>query len=364
MIKATDRQSGCNDAEFEVAQYLQRGELTLAGLPGGAADKKPEFAASWLVKLQNGRSQIGFAGYDHLARRVARDRGIGNAKEHAPKLFSTDDAWTVVWFDEQGLAYAHPRFDTNAKPEIEHLSAATAINPAEVALGSTPDGSLIVASHIGTNGDQLSVFLFATAGKRQASAVGITKAGKKPHDPAVTADETGYTVAWLEEDNRIVATRLDDKGDQQGAGAIIAKPADKRDNLDLTRVKDGGLLTWQEGDRILARKLDKAGKPASDIVVVGTGKHPSVISSGDGAIVAMLAKVEDAEDQLVLVRVDPNAAVSPAAVRISEGAKPVLDPPAIALGGNRLAAVWTEVMSPTIKSKRAWLRLIDQSCLK
>jgi hypothetical protein len=51
-------------------------------------------------------------------------------------------------------------------------------------------------------------------------------------------------------------------------------------------------------------------------------------------------------------------------VRISDGNKPVLDPPAIALGGSRLAGAWTEVMGATISSKRAWLRVIDAACLK
>ncbi|MBK8936634.1 MAG: hypothetical protein IPM79_03020 [Polyangiaceae bacterium] len=367
VISAKSDKSGCNAADFQVAEYLMRGELTVAGRPraGSASDKKPEFTASWLVKLKDNRSQIGFAGYDHLARRVARDRGIGNAKEHAPKLFATDDQWTVVWFDDEGLAYAHPTFDPNEKPSIEHLGAAKGVDPNEVAFNHTPDGSLIVASHVGTQGDQLSVFLFAPSAQGQtARAIGLTKAAKKPRFPAVTADEAGYTLAWLEEDQRIVSTRLDTKGDQQGSGATIAGPSEKRSSLALTQVKGGSLLTWAEGDRILARKLDASAKATGDIVVVGSGKHPVVISSGDDAIVTFLAKVEDSESQMIAVRVSGAAVVSPQAVRISDGNKPVLDPPAIALGGSRLAGAWTEVMGATISSKRAWLRVIDAACLK
>lgn len=367
VVSAKSDKSGCNAADFQVAEYLQRGELTLAGRPrvGSAADKKPEFTASWLVKLRDNRSQIGFAGYDHLARRVARDRGIGNAKEHAPKLFATDDQWTVVWFDDEGLAYAHPTFDPNEKTAIEHLGAARGVDPNQVALSHTPDGSLIVASHVGTKGDQLSVFLFAPSAKGQtARAIGLTKAAKKPTSPAVSADEAGYTLAWLEEDQRIVATRLDPKGDQQGSGSVVARPAERRTSLLLTRVKDGSLLTWVEGDRILARKLDASAKPSGNLVVVGSGKHPTVIPFGDDAVVAFLAKADGADDQLVAVRVSGAAVVSPQAIRLSDGNKPVLDPPAIALSGSRLAAVWTEVMGAAISSKRAWLRVVDAACLK
>lgn len=368
VVHASDAASGCKDASFEVAQYLQRGELTLAGRPTAGAtggDEGTMFAASYLVKLPNGRWQIAFAGYDDRARRVSRDRGIAYAAERAPKLFATGDQWTLAWFDDQGLAYARPTFAAGQKPDIDHLTAAKGIDPAQVALSSTPDGSLIVASHIGTNDDQLSVFLFAPLGQGQTTrAVGLTKAGKKPRDPAVAADGAGYTLAWLEADERIVATRLDSKGDQQGNGAVVAAAGPKRGELDLTRVKDGALLTWSEGERIFARKLDTSGRPSGDIVVVGEGKHPVVISGGDDAIVAFLAKVGEVPDQLLAVRVSASAAVSPRAVRISDGIKPVLDPPSIAIGGDRLGAVWTEVMSATIQSKRAWLRLIDTTCLE
>jgi hypothetical protein len=50
-------------------------------------------------------------------------------------------------------------------------------------------------------------------------------------------------------------------------------------------------------------------------------------------------------------------------MRITDGRTPVLDAPAIALGGDRIAAMWNEVMGPTIKSRRAWLRVFDASCL-
>lgn len=355
---AKDSRAECKLEQFEVATYLQRGELTLAGRP----DNGGQFAASWLVQLPYA-AQIAFAGYDRRARRISRDRGIANSREHPPRLFATGGQWTVAWFDDKGLAYAHPSFESTEKPAIEHLTAARSIPPEMVALASMPDGSLIVASPIGTEGNQLSIFLFAPAASgQQRRGLGITKHAKKPSSPAVTADESGYTVAWLEQDGRIMSTRFDLEGDEIDAGANVVGPAPGRTALSLTRLKSGALLTWLEGPRILSRKLDLAAKPSGDIIVVGTGKHPTVIEAGDEAIVAFVTEVDKAPDQLVAVRVGA-AGVSEQAMRISDGRTPVLDAPAIALGGERVAAMWNEVMGPTIKSRRAWLRVFDASCL-
>ncbi len=417
VVKAKDKASGCKANDFEVAQYLQRGELTLAGRPGpGSVGDKPEFAASWLIQLR-GHSQIAFAGYDQRARRVGKDQGIGSAREHAPQLFATADQWTVAWYDQTGLAYAHPIIGDKELPAIDHLGAAKSVDPTDVALATTPEGSLVVASYIGTNNkEQLSLFVFAPAKGKQARAIGITKHANKPRDPAVVADEGGYTVAWMEDDNRIVATRFDPKGDEKDAGAIIVKGAEKRDHLQLTPVQGGALITWMDGDTFLVRKLDENAKPVSDIFVIGKGHDPAIVSAGSDAIAAILAPVSEEQletgagkdkkkddkkpderkpakpdpkkkandkkdedkkddkkpakkaetplDQLVVVGIGHDAKVAPRAVQISDGGKAVLDPPAIAIGGERFAAVWTEVMSAAISSKRAWLRIVDLTCLR
>lgn len=366
VVNAGDSASGCRSSTFEVAKYLQRGELTVAGRPpAGDVSKKPEFTASWLIKLRNGSSQIGFAGYDQRARRAAPDRGIGSAREHAPTLFSTGDAWTVTWFDDEGLAYAHPEKDPNPAPSISHLPAAKGIDPLQVGFAKTVDGSLVVASNIGAEAGQLSLFLFAPAdGKDTVTALAFIKSAKKASFPTVAADEEGYTVAWLEEDKSIVTTRVDTKGKELDAGAVVVKAAADRAHVRLTRVKGGSLLTWLEGGKIFARKLDSKGKPSGNIVLVGAGKHPAVVNAGDAAIVAFVTKVGEVDDQLVAVRVSDAAAVSAQGVRVSDAKTAVLDPPAMATAGDRLAVAWTEVMGPTIQSKRAWLRVLDAACLK
>ncbi len=359
VVAATADSTGCKSATFELASYLLRGELTVAGR---ASDKGSEFAASYLIQLQ-GKAQIAFAGYDGEAKRIARDRGIGSAREHAPHLFVTGDQWTVVWFDQEGLAFARPTWDTAEKPAIEHLSTLRNVEPANVALAATTEGPLVVASPFGTEGDQLSLFLFApiAAGQR-ARAIGVTKGAKKPSAPAVLGDSTGYTVAWLEESGQLLTSRLDQEGKEQVSNVVVAK-ATKRDSLGLTLLDKGVLLTWAEEGQVFARSLDAKGAPQGPIQLIGKGKFPHAVARGNAAIVAFVGEAEGVADQLLAVRVSPDGPASEA-VRVSDGKTAVLDPPAAALGGARLAFVWTEVMGAAISSKRAWIRVLDADCVK
>ncbi len=91
--------AGCALQTADIATYLQRGELAMAA-------QKAEVAVSYLIQLHGNEAQIGFAGYDALAKRVARDRGIGTATDHAPSIFANNGGWIVTWLDEDGLAYA------------------------------------------------------------------------------------------------------------------------------------------------------------------------------------------------------------------------------------------------------------------
>lgn len=360
VVLATDKASGCREEQAIIAEYLMRGELAIAGRAEG---DQPQFAVTWLIKLPE-HSQIGFAGYGDDAKRIARTRSVGSSREHPPHVYATGDRWTIAWFDDEGLAYARPTWELLPKPTIEHLGAAKAIDPEQIALSGAAGGSLVVASHIGTKGDQLSLFLFSPNAGQPPRAIGMTKFAKSPSVPAVAADDAGYTLAWLEPDGRMVASRIDLQGEEVGTGAVVADPAGKREELHLTRVKGGTLLTWLEGGRILVRKLDEAARPTGDIHVIGSGKHPVLVTAGDDALAAFLTKVGEHEDQLVALRIGADASVSSTAVRFTSGPNPVLDPPAVAVGGTRVAAAWTEVMSKTITTKRASLRLIDASCLK
>jgi hypothetical protein len=353
-------EAGCAPATFELAQNLLRGELTLAGRAG--ADGSGEIAASWLIQLQ-ARAQIGFAGFDGQARRLARDRGIGNAREDAPRLFATGDAWTVVWFDAEGLAFARPRWEAQPPPEIGHLSAVKDVKPADMAFAATPEGPLVVASPFGTQGDQLTLFLFAPVAEGQkARALGVTKIAKKPRSPAVSADASGYTVAWLEEDGHVKAARFDSAGKELGLGGVaVQRPAD-RSSLAIAAVEGGALLAWVEGETIFVRALGPDARPISPVFVVGKGKHPQLVSSGADAVIAFLAEAGGTADQLLAVRVSAKGPSQ--AVRVNENKLPVLNPPAVAVAGPRLAFAWTEIMSPTMVARRAWLRTIAAACVK
>ncbi len=354
---ADKAETGCAAARFDIAQNLLRGELTLAGRAGKGDG---EIAASWLIQLQN-KAQIGFAGFDGDAKRIARDRGIGNAREHAPRLFTPGDVWTVVWFDAEGLAFARPVWEAQPAPSIEHLSPLKDVNPADVAFASTPSGALVVASPFATKGDQLSLFVFASTTEGQKpSALGRTKSGKKPRNPAVAADNAGYTVAWLEEDGHIEAARFDAEGNLQGGATAVAKPAE-RAALTAATVQGGTVVSWVEGESVYVRTLGPDGRPASPVFLVGKGKYPVIQSAGVDAILGYVGQVDGGADQMLAVRVGA-AGPSTAALRLSDGK--VMDPPAIAVAGPKLAFVWTEVMNATMSAKRAVLKTVLATCLK
>ncbi len=353
----------CSAASFELATYLMRGELALAGRGSGDS---AEFAASWLVQLK-GKAQIGFAGFDGKARRIARDRGIGNAREQAPKIYADAEAFTVLWFDAAGLAYARPRWATEPAPEIEHLGAVRDVPPEDIGLATTPSGALVAASPFGTEGDQLSLFLLSTASDAASKtrAVGITKSAKKPRLPVVAADEGGYTVAWIEAGpGSVHATRFDAAGRETSAGGVVrqASPGEVTAMSIVSIGAGASRLIWLESGRVLTRKLDASGKADSPIHVLGKGRGPTAIPAGGDALVAWLAEGGGADGQLVLVRVGPEGP-GPSGLRVSDGKTKVLDPPAMAMAGARLGLAWTEVMGPVISSKRAWLRSFDASCV-
>jgi hypothetical protein len=360
-VAATSKDSECKATTAELATYLMRGDLGLAGRP---TEKGGEFATSYLIQLR-GKAQIGFAGYDGGAKRFSRDRGIGSAHEHAPRLFSTADRWTVAWFDDDGLAYAHPTWDSTEKPPIEHMSTLKNVKPADVALAATPDGALVVASPFGTGGDQLSLFLFATSaeGQKKKSAIGVTRIAKKPSNPAVLADKTGYSVAWLEEDGQVLTARFDLEGKEIGVGVVAVGKPGKRSSLAMTQLDGGPLLSWEQDGQIFGRMLDESANPNGDLWLIGKGTQPAVAGLGDSAVVSFLGEVEGVADQVAAVRVGKTG-VSESAIRVSDARTPVLDRPVVALGGPRLAFVWTEKMGPAIASKRAWIRTIDSACLK
>jgi hypothetical protein len=345
--------SGCKPATTTAAEYLQRGELTIAGRPA-------EIGLAWLVQLK-GRAQIGFGGFDPQAKQIARTRGVGSAREHAPRLFATGDAWTLAWFDDEGLAYARPRFALQPAPEIEHLSSVRGVPAEDVGLAAAPDGSLLAVSTFGAGG-QLSLFLFAPVDGTgpKARALGLTKHAKGPRRPAAWADAAGYTIAWLESDGSIAATRFDREGKEIGTGATIASGVGERSDLGLASLADGALVVWTESGEIRARALDASAQPRSPIWRVGSGRWATVAPRGADAVVAWVGEAGGEPQQLVAARVGPKGPAVKGRRITSGGA--VEAPGVVAVVGDRVAFAWPEKMSAAIQSFRAQLRTVDATC--
>ncbi|MBL8740289.1 MAG: hypothetical protein JNK04_04315, partial [Myxococcales bacterium] len=153
------------------------------------------------------------------------------------------------------------------------------------------------------------------------------------------------------------------EGKEIGLGTIAVGKPGKRQSLAMTQLDGGPLLTWEEEGQIFGRMLDEGANPTGDLWLVGKGAQPAVAGLGDSAVVTYLAEVEGVADQVVAVRVGKSG-VSESAIRVSDARTPVLDRPVVALGGPRVAVVWTEKMGPAISSKRAWIRTVDSACLK
>ncbi len=345
--------AGCKPASSTAAEYLQRGELTIAGRP-------KEIGLAWLVQLK-GRAQIGFGGFDEEAKQSARSRGVASAREHAPRLFSSGTDWTLAWFDDEGLAYAHPRFQLQPAPEIEHLSSVREVPAEDVALAGTPDGSLLAASTFGAGG-QLSLFLFAPVDgvSAKARAIGLTKTAKGPKRPAAVADALGYTLAWVESDGSIAATRFDRDGRELHPSVPVVSGVGDRTGLTLAPLAKGSLLVWTESGEVRARALDEQGRPSSATWRVGRGQWATVTTRGADAIVAWIGEADGQPQQVLAARVGPNGPAAKGRRITSSGAAEA--PAVVAMAGNRAAFAWPEKMSVAIQSFRAVLRTVDGAC--
>ncbi len=357
--------AACKAKTVEVATYLQRHGLGLAG-----RGRDGTFAAVWLVELQNSPdAQIAFAGFDAEARQVARARSIGATRQEGLRIFETGGVWSVTWLGAEGLSHARPRWETSPPPEVQRLTAVGKEVSENVAIAASPAGSLVAAAPFGDARDQLGVFLFAPVeeGQQAVKALGVTHHAKQPRGPAVAADAGGYLVAWHEADGAIRASRFDPTG-KEGEAHVIAAAVSPggaaREGLALAAVEGGGAVAvWGEGDTIVARGVDGSGRPGAAPHVVGKGKARAVSSSGKGAFVAWIGNDGKADGQLLLARIAADGAPSDKGLRVSDGATPVKDPPAVALAGERVGVAWTEVMSAGVSTKRAVLRVLDAACV-
>ena len=353
----------CKTQTGDIATYLQRGEVTAAGREGS-------IAAAWLIKLSATKpgAQLAFAGFALDAKQVARARGIGPANEVAPRIFANGAGWTLVWFDAEGLAYTMPRWETAPPPTIEHLRAVSNAAADDVALASTPGGAIVAVAPFNMDKAQLGLFSFAPtdASASPVQALGATHHAKQPRWPAVAADAAGYTLAWHEDDGRIVVSRFDLTGKEIDEAHTLASAPEggaARERVTLVPTTNGALAIFAEGDKLLARAVDRAARPGDKTFVVGHGRFPTLAPLGDGALVAFLGKDGAAADQLLAVKLGPDGAPSANGVRISEGPGAVKDPAALTPSGPKMAFLWVEPMSNGVATKRAILRTIDAACV-
>lgn len=347
----------------DIATYLQRAELTVAGRDGA-------IAASWLIKLSATKpgAQLAFAGFALDAKQLARARGVGTANEVAPRIFENGAGWTLVWFDAEGLAYTRPRWETAPPPTIEHLRAVSNAAADDVALAATPGGSIVAVAPFNMDKAQLGIFSFAPtdASAAPVQALGATHHAKQPRWPAVAADATGYTLAWHEQDGRIVVSRFDLVGKEIDEAYTLADAPSggvARERVTLVHTTKGALALWTEGDKLLARAVDQAARPAERTFVVGKGRFPALAQLGDGAIVTFLGQDGATADQLLAVKLSADGEPSAKGLRISEGTGAVKDAPAITPAGAKMAFLWVEPMSNGVATKRAILRTLESACV-
>ncbi|TKD00424.1 hypothetical protein [Polyangium fumosum] len=361
---AAAQTEGCKAQSGDIATYLQRGEVTVAGSEGS-------LAAAWLIKLAANKpgAQLAFAGFALDAKQVARARGIGTANETAPRIFANGAGWTLVWFDENGLAYTKPRWETAPAPVIEHLSTVNAANADDVALAATPAGAIVAVAPFNMEKAQLGLFQFAPtdAAAPAVQALGATHHAHEPRRPAVAADGTGYTLAWHEGDGRIVVSRFDLAGKEiDEAYTLAAAPpagAPARERVNLVATTKGAMAVWIEGDKILARAVDAAARPGEKTWLVGRGRAPALAPIGDGALVVFLGQEGGKDDQVLAVKLSESGEPSATGMRISDGTGAVKDAAAVTSAGPRLGFLWAEPMSNGVSTKRAILRTLESSCV-
>jgi len=338
---------------------LQRGEVSLAGHDGA-------IAAAWLIKLSPSRpdAQLAFAGFSLDAKQVARARGVGTSNEIVPRLFSSGAGWTLAFFDSQGLAYCKPRWETAPLPTTEHLSAVASADADHVSLAATPTGAIIAVAPFGGDKSQFGMFLFAPVEPDAPSvqALGATHHAKKPRWPAVVADERGYTLAWHEDGDQIVASRFDVKGKELGEAVTIAEAGAGRGRVVLAATPKGAIALWSEGDKLFARMLDGEAHPGPETWIVGYGKNPILVSFGEGALAVFTGQEGTASNQVLAVKLAANGSPSAKGIRVTDTG-PAKDQSAAVVVGSRVGFMWTEPMTQGVGTKRALLRTIEGACI-
>jgi hypothetical protein len=348
-------EKSCQAQTVDLGGYQQRGEVALGGNEGG-------LAAAWRVRLPGKpQLQVAFASFDREGKPVARARGVGlTMQDVPPRVFASGAEWTVVWYDEKGLAFTRPHTEPLPLPDIAHLGAVGPDVATDVALATSPAGAVLAAVPFGAGKAQLGVFLFAPAESvSTVKAFGVTHHGKAPHRPAVAAGPGGTYLLW-DEAGALVSSHFDASGKENDAPCPVAPAGEKRDRIALAATKTGAVALWMEGDRIRTRALDASGCPASPIWTVAQGRWASITALGDGAMVAWAAP----DGHLLAARLRPDGAPPAQGIDAAEGTTGIKDDPAItAFGAEKAAFGWSERMSPVISAKRLVMRVVDAACI-
>ena len=347
---------GCKAQTVDLASYQPKGEVRLAA-------QNDAVAATWRVRIAGKPDdQIAFASFDVEGKPIARARGVGtSSQETAPRVLATGGDWAVVWFDDQGLAYARPKIDPLPAPEISHLGAVGPDVASDVALSSWPLGGVLAATPFGAGKEQIGLFVFAPADPAAPAvrAFGVTHHASALHRPAIAADDKGIFVAW-DEGGAILSSRFDAAGKEARATCTLAPAGGpRRERLALVATASGAAAMWMEGAAIRARALDRAGCPTSPAWTVAEGRWASLTALGDGALVAWAAS----DGKLLAARLGPNGAPPGRGLDAAEGSSGVKDAPAVVGFGAHAAFAWAEAMSPVISTKRIVLRIVDAACI-
>ncbi len=350
----------CKAQTVELGGYQQQGEVALGGHDGIVA-------AAWRVRLPHRpQLQVAFASFDREGTPVARARGVGTTlKDVPPRVFASGREWTVVWYDDKGLAYARPHVEKLPVPETAHLGAVGPEVAADIALASSASlgGAVLATAPFGAGKAQLGLFLFAPADNvSTVKALGVTHHGKAPHRPALAEGPGGTFVLW-DEDGALVASRFDAAGKEGDAICTIA-PADakreKREGIGVAAAGTGAVALWMEGSHVRTRALDAAGCPASPIWTVAEGRWASIAALDGGALAVWAAP----DGRLLAARLQPDGSPPARGIDAAEGSSGIKDAPVVtAFGAGKVAFAWSEAQSAVEAGKRLMLRIVDGTCI-
>ncbi len=361
-------EKACKAQTVELGGYQQRGEVALGGREGVVG-------AAWRVRLPNRpQLQVAFASFDKDGRPLARARGVGlTMVDVPPRVFASGAEWTVVWYDEKGLAYARPRVEKLPAPDTFHLGALGSATAGDAALADSPGGAVLAAAPFGGDKSQLGIFLFAPAENAStATALGVTHHGKAPRRPAVAGGAKSTFVLW-DEGGALLGSRFDAAGRESDAPCTIAPaghdggdpqtpgPAGaERDRAQVVAVGDGAVALWMEGTRVRSRALDASGCPRSPIWTVAEGRWATMAALDGRALVAWAAP----DGRLLAARLQPDGSPPARGINAAEGSTGVKDPPAVtAFGAGKVAFAWAEAQSAVETGKRLVMRIVDAACI-